>query len=322
MTVQQLSINHRYRDTRPRGAALLMLGRKITSKVIAGQRGVSERGVYNWSHTWRDSGLRGPTGGHNGGCPPASSDAIIATALDVPRTESLRRAQIGQRVQAIYGESLTSRIETFGEALKREGSSLQRKRHALKERNEEEFQLKADTLGKLEWAARDGRCCGFYFAEAGFHAAPPVQRSWSRWILPCSIEPNSHCKRGVVYALCFGKSRFIYAASVRTVKGLDVIESLDSLSRRGDGRPTVIVLDNASIPHSIDQDALDHWFPEHRALLLYRSPYSPELNLFEIVWTHFKYHWRRFVTWTQETIRAERAALPRRYGTGLQVNFS
>jgi transposase len=31
-------------------------------------------------------------------------------------------------------------------------------------------------------------------------------------------------------------------------------------------------------------------------------PYSPELNLIEIVWKHAKYRWRRFVTWTNETI--------------------
>jgi transposase len=71
--------------------------------------------------------------------------------------------------------------------------------------------------------------------------------------------------------------------------------------RQGEGRPTLIGLDSASIYHSIAQATLDFRFIEDEALLFYLPPYSPELNLIEIVWKHFKYHWRRFVTWTKET---------------------
>ncbi|WP_407671779.1 helix-turn-helix domain-containing protein [Paraburkholderia hospita] len=42
--------------------------------VIAEQLGVSVQSVYNWSHAWRDSGVCGLMGGHNGGRPPALSD--------------------------------------------------------------------------------------------------------------------------------------------------------------------------------------------------------------------------------------------------------
>jgi transposase len=130
--LQQLSIHHKHRDTRTRAAGLLMLGRRIKPKVIAEQLCVSGQSVYNWSHAWRDSGVFGLMGGHNGGRPPALSEAMITTALEVARTESLTLAQIGQRVQAIHGEPLPCRIETLGEALKREGFSFKRNRYALK----------------------------------------------------------------------------------------------------------------------------------------------------------------------------------------------
>ncbi|MFM0504627.1 hypothetical protein [Paraburkholderia caffeinilytica] len=48
----------------------------------------------------------------------------------------------------------------------------------------------------------------------------------------------------------------------------------------------------------------------------------PELNLIEIVGKHFKYRWRRFFTWTRETIGAELAKLLNGYGTKFQVDFS
>src|SRR5258708_6524546 len=123
MTLLQLSINHRHRDTRTRAAGLLMLGRRIKRKGIAEQLCVGGQRVYNRSHAWHDCGVCGLIGGHHGGRPPALSDALITTALEVPRTESLTLAQIGQRVQAIHGEPLPCRIETLGEALKREGFS-------------------------------------------------------------------------------------------------------------------------------------------------------------------------------------------------------
>jgi transposase len=148
------------------------------------------------------------------------------------------------------------------------------------------------------------------FSEAGHHVACPTASN------PTAIARN------VVAALNFGENSFIYTASASTVKGPDVIEFLDSLIQQGDGRPTVIVLDNASVHHSIDQHTLDRWFLEHKALLFYLPPYSPELNLIEIVWKHMKYHWRRFVTWTKETIDAELAALLSGYGTKFQINFS
>ena len=44
------------------------------------------------------------------------------------------------------------------------------------------------------------------------------------------------------------------------------------------GLTTVVVLDNASIHHNIDQETIDRWFLEHRMVLFYLPPYSPELN--------------------------------------------
>ncbi|NPT61712.1 IS630 family transposase [Paraburkholderia elongata] len=182
--------------------------------------------------------------------------------------------------------------------------------------------MKQATLEKLQVAARDGQCRLFYFDEAGFCGSPPVQRSWSPRGLPHAIEPNHHCRRNVMGALNFAENSFVHAASSHTVKGPHVEGFLNDLICQGDGRPTVIVLDNASIHHGIDQVTLDRWFIEHKALLFYLPPYSPELNLIEIVWKHFKYHWRRFATWTKETIDAELEILLNGYGSKFQVNFS
>jgi transposase len=182
--------------------------------------------------------------------------------------------------------------------------------------------MKRTTLGKLQQAAREDAVRLLYLDEAGFHGSPPVQRSWSPRGLPHEIEPNHHCRRSVIGALDFGTNTLAHAAHSGTVKGPDIVRFIDGVLASSDGRPVVIVLDNASIHHAIDEATRERWLLEHNALLFYLPAYSPELNMIEIVWRHLKYRWRRFVTWTKETIDAELAELLRGYGPDFQIDFS
>lgn len=100
------------------------------------------------------------------------------------------------------------------------------------------------------------------------------------------------------------RTRMIHAAHARSIKGPNVVRFIDYLLAAHDRSPTVIVLDNASIHHSIDEATRDRWLIDHKAVLFYLPAYSPELNKIEIVWRQLKFRWRRFVTCTKETIAA------------------
>jgi len=182
--------------------------------------------------------------------------------------------------------------------------------------------VKRATLDKLQQAARKDAIRLLYLDEAGFCGSPPVQRSWSPRGLPHEIEPNTHCRRSVVGALDYGANTLIHATHARSVRGHTVVRFIDDLLETPGARPTVIVLDNASIHHGIDEATRERWLTDHKAVLFYLPPYSPELNKIEIVWRQLKYRWRRFVTWTKETIDAELADLLAGYGTKFQTNFS
>lgn len=75
-----------------------------------------------------------------------------------------------------------------------------------------------------------------------------------------------------------------------------VVEVLDRLSEttRTDATMTVLVLDNASI-HTAKavEDKLKEWEGKN-LFLYYLPPYSPELNLIEILWRRVKYEWLPF----------------------------
>lgn len=86
--------------------------------------------------------------------------------------------------------------------------------------------------------------------------------------------------------------------------------------------PTFIILDNARIHHGLDDDTLLRWMIDHNTFLCYLPPYSPELNMIEILWKQAKYHWREFVTWTKDTLRENVQELLDGYGTKFQINFT
>jgi transposase len=175
----------------------------------------------------------------------------------------------------------------------------------------------------LQHAARDGRCRLIYLDEAGFAASAPVQRGWSPIGQPHVSEPQPHCRRSVLGALDYGANTLMHQVHCASVKRDTVVQFVDQIAQAGEpGKPTIVVLDNAKIHHGINEKTLHRWLVEHSLLLLYLPAYSPELNLIEIIWKQAKYHWRRFVTWTKETIDDEIAALLGGYGSKFEISFS
>lgn len=183
--------------------------------------------------------------------------------------------------------------------------------------------MKTATLSKLQQAARDGACRLISLDEAGFAASAPVQRGWSPIGQPHQIVPQPHCRRSVLGALDYGANTLMHQIHSVSIKRDTLVQFLDQVAQAGDpAKPTVVVLDNAKIHHGIGEAVFHRWLVDHRLLLLHLPAYSPELNLIEIVWKHAKYHWRRFVTWTKETIDAEIAQLLGAYGSSFEVRFS
>ncbi|CDH07090.1 transposase (fragment) [Xenorhabdus bovienii str. oregonense] len=100
-----------------------------------------------------------------------------------------------------------------------------------------------------------------------------------------------------------------------------MIDFLEQVAKQGDKRLTFLVPDNARIHHGIAEKIRNRWLREHNMILLYLPAYSPELNLIEIVWKQAKYHWRRFIIWTQDTMEYKLNTLFESYGEQFAINF-
>lgn len=177
-------------------------------------------------------------------------------------------------------------------------------------------------LDKIKAGARSGHYRLVYFDEAGFAASPPVQYGWSPRGKPHETEPHNHCKRSVLGALNYTDNSLFYRTVAGSTTRACVTDFLEQVAKQGDNRLTFLVLDNARIHHGIDVETRARWLREHNMILRYLPTYSPELNLIEIVWKQAKYHWRRFITWTRDTMDCELDSLLGGYGSRYAINFS
>ena len=110
--------------------------------------------------------------------------------------------------------------------------------------------------------------------------------------------------------------------SQKSVKSDTVVEVFDAFSKQLK-KPTVVVLDNASFHKSkVFKENIASW--SNRGLtLLYLPPYSPELNIIEILWKFIKYHWMEMSAFQSYTNMKEYVQrMLSEYGVKRAIDFS
>lgn len=174
----------------------------------------------------------------------------------------------------------------------------------------------------MQKLSKTGEIGLYYFDESGFSNVPEVQRAWSPLGVPHTADATvSRARTNVLGALDFGAKKLIFATHSHSIKEVDVIAFLDQLATQCPAnRWNICVLDNASIHRHIDEATRKRLF--NAGLILYFiPPYSPELNLIEILWKHAKYHWREFATWPAKQLQDSVASLLNEFGKRFNICF-
>ena len=112
---------------------------------------------------------------------------------------------------------------------------------------------------------------------------------------------------------------FIFEQSVHTGVVMACFEAFSKTLKK----KTVVVMDNASVHTSEEfEECLPQW-KKKGLIIKYLTPYSPELNLIEILWRHIKYAWLPFSAY--QCINALRDALEhilKNFGSKYQITFA
>jgi transposase len=205
---------------------------------------------------------------------------------------------------------------------KRIRASLRSKREqAAFHSRSHEIDAAAQELVALQQEEAAGRIKLYYGDAAGFALRPALSYAWQRIGARIAVPQTG---RAQVNGLGFLRrsGEFIPYLSEGVIDSETVIACLDPLAAQAD-KPTVVVLDNASVHRSAAVEARRaQW--ERQGMRLYFLPkYAPELNLIEHLWRAIKYRWLSWSAYqSMAALRQEVEQVLIGIGTKYRITFS
>ena len=173
------------------------------------------------------------------------------------------------------------------------GYKWKRARLSLKsKRNEEQFRCKQNEIESLKELEDSGYIDLYFGDQSHFGLTPNVPYAWQTKESPI-ILPASKGKYLNVVGMMTRKKKFYFEILETTFNSDRIICFMDRFVEQT-VKKTVVVLDNSPIHKSKKfMSKIEEW-KRKDVLIYFLPPYSPELNLIEILWKRIKYQWLNF----------------------------
>ena len=265
----------------------MSIGRGVNGYIYT----VCRQTVSTWFSNWEKDGIDGLVDSQGRGRRSILTEEqqrnLVKKVKESPR--SLK--SVLSAVEEDLGISIS--IDTIKRLCKQAGLVWKRVRKSLKmKRNQEKFDAATGEIKQLIQEHKEGNLDLCYFDESGFTLEPCVPYAWQQSGETIEI-PSSNSKRlnvlGFVNRDCRFDS-FVFEGSVNTSV---VVACIDGFAKQI-VKPTTLIIDNASTHTSYEfNENIERW--KELNLTIYRMPpYSPELNIIEIIWRKIKYEWLPF----------------------------
>ena len=136
------------------------------------------------------------------------------------------------------------------------------------------------------------KCELFYFDESGFSQKSNLPYCWGPIGVQSLRPAYSHSKRLNVLGFLSRQGKLSFQTTEGKVTTDTVIDTFEHfINARKNDKPCFIILDNASFHRSAKfKQKIQEWLMKD-VLVCYLPPYSPELNIIEILWKKVKYEW-------------------------------
>ena len=276
---------------RARAHGLLLSGQGMTINEIARIYQVDRDTVSTWLTKWEQQGEPSLHDHPRSGRPPKLTPDEQELAKHSIKEDPRSLKQVVERLANKTEKRLS--ISTLKRLAKKARLRWKRVRKSLKcLRDPAAFAKCQRELEALQQQEDQGKIDLYYFDESGFALDPSIPYAWQE---PKSVIELPAMKYGRINVLGFMNRNndvhsYMFEESIHT--GV-VIACFDAFCQTIT-KKTVVVIDNASI-HTSDEfeERLPYW-KKHGLIIKYLSPYSPELNLIEILWRRIKYTWLPF----------------------------
>ena len=145
-------------------------------------------------------------------------------------------------------------------------------------------------LSRLHRLEDAGKCHVLYGDESGFCLSPLVPYLWQSKGKTLGLPARAHSRRLNVLGFLSKDGFLRHWQTPGKMTTPFVIASIESLLPAL-SRPTVLVLDNATVHRSKLVQAKRNEWKQKGLRLLFLPPYCPHLNLIENLWRQVKYRW-------------------------------
>ena len=273
---------------RNRAQAVLWSSAGRTISDIADLICVTAKTVSGWIDRWTNQGLPGLVDQPRCGAPTKLTAEESKTAIELLDEHPHSPAIVLQKIEAQIGKRISGK--TLSRMARKAKRRWKRMRRSLKSKQDPElFRQAQSELEDIKQWHDDGDIDLYFGDESGFSLIPTVPYGWLEIGTQREL-PSFHSSRYNVFGL-LGRDQTLWAYQFEGAIDSDsIIACLDDFSLHLQ-RPTLLVLDNASIHKSnAITTKIQEW--EDRGLYFYYlPPYCPELNLIEALWRMIKHHW-------------------------------
>ena len=186
--------------------------------------------------------------------------------------------------------------------------------------NPDVYAVKREVLAEFEALSEQGHIDLLYGDESRVSLLPCVPYGWQfadeRVAMPSEKGSGINC-----FALISRQNACYAHFTEGKITAAWISERLDALSLSV-CRPTLVVLDNASVHRKAVKDRGHLW--QERGLFVWFLPtYSPHLNIAEMLWRKLKYEWLRPEDYaTLDTLRLAVWMALKAVGHSLNIAFS
>ena len=290
-TLEQMHENHPCHAPRIRAHAILLSYAKFKLSMIASVYDVCRQTASTWIRAWETEGICGLLDKPRSGRPRILRGEAEADALKfVNQSPRSLKKSLADLEEAL---DLSLSLSTLKRMCKRAGLSWKRVRKSLKsKRNPDLFEQSQQQLANLIEQSQKKEIDLFYFDESGFTLEPCVPYAWQPLGETIKV-PSSKSKRLNVLGFMNRECSFTSVVFEGSVTSAVVVASIDHFISTLQ-RPTTLIIDNASVHTSYEfKENIERWKKQNLTIVPI-APYSPELNVIEILWRKIKYEWMPF----------------------------
>lgn len=305
---------------RMRAHCILLSNKSYTIKEITDIHGLHRDTISSLIDSWNKFGFEGLYDHPRSGRPPKLTEDEKEIAIELLREDPKSIKKVVKRVIDKTGKTISG--DTLKRTARDAGLTWKRVRKSLKSKQDKkEIEKAKKEIEILEEQQKKGEINLYYFDESGFDLTPSIPYAWQPIGINLEI-PSSRSPRlnvlGFLDTTNNDFESFIFNCSINSEVVVACFDKFsESLTKK-----TVVIIDNAST-HTSDcfTQKIAEW--EGKGLVIKRlPPYSPELNLIEILWRFIKYQWLPFSAYLSlKNLTKELEKILSTIGSKHQINF-